>query len=136
MRKLCFLIVSLSVAIISTSVMAASPRTHYLLYCSGCHLVNGEGNHPNVPTLHDELGRMLTVPEMRDYLVQIPGAAQAPINDAELTAVINWVLEQWNSETLPDGYQEFSVEEVETARKQILADPLRYRVTHWKPYPE
>ncbi len=136
MGKLCVLFITLSTAMLAASAFAASPRTHYLLYCSGCHLVNGEGNHPNVPTLHDELGRMLSVPEMRDYLVQIPGAAQAPVNDEELTAVINWVLDQWNSDTLPDDYQQFSVEEVSAARKQILADPLLYRITHWKPYPE
>ena len=118
--------------LISLPVQAGSPRTHYLLYCSGCHLVSGEGNHPNVPTLHRELGRMLSVPEMRSYLVQIPGAAQAPINDAELTAVINWVLEQWNSDTLPDDFQQYNVDEVSEARSHILADPLRYRSTHWK----
>lgn len=113
-------------------VQAASPRTHYLLYCSGCHLVSGEGKHPNVPTLHSELGRMLSVPEMRSYLVQIPGAAQAPINDEELTAVINWVLQQWNSDTLPADFLPYKVDEVSEARSHILADPLRYRGTYWK----
>ncbi|MEQ8314780.1 MAG: hypothetical protein RL839_04910 [Gammaproteobacteria bacterium] len=118
----------------SLPLQAANPRTNYLLYCSGCHLVNGEGNHPNVPTLHGELGRMMTVPAMREYLVRIPGASQAPIDDAELTEVINWVLEQWNAETLPEGFTKLTEEEVSAARKNILADPLRYRSEHWKEY--
>ncbi len=119
----------------SAASQAATPRTNYLLYCSGCHLVNGEGNHPNVPTLHGELGRMMTVPAMRDYLVQVPGAAQAPIDDEELTAVINWVLEQWNSDTLPENFNALTLDEVSAARKEILADPLRYRIENWKDYP-
>ena len=125
---------TLVLLLVSISAQAASPRTNYLLYCSGCHLVNGEGNHPNVPTLHNELGRMLSVPEMRDYLVQIPGAAQAPRDDAELTDVINWVLEQWNQDTLPDGFRNFTTREVSRARQEILADPLRYRIQYWKDY--
>ena len=116
------------------ALQASSPRSNYLLYCSGCHLVNGTGNHPNVPTLHDELGRMLSVPAMRAYLVQIPGAAQAPIDDAALADVINWVWRQWNSETLPVDFEELTPEEVSAARREILADPLAYRIRHWKAF--
>ena len=118
----------------SLPAFAASPRINYLLYCSGCHLTTGEGNHPNVPTLHGELGRMLSVPAMRGYLVRIPGAAQAPVDDEELTEVINWILEQWNSDTLPEDFEKLTLEEVTAARQQILADPLRYRIDHWKDY--
>ena len=125
------MLVSLSA---QAAIQASNPRANYLLYCSGCHLVNGQGNHPNVPTLHDELGRMLSVPEMRPYLVQIPGAAQAPIDDAALTDVINWVLQQWNQDTLPDDFEDLTLEEVSAARSQILADPLRYRIKYWKDY--
>ena len=78
---------------------------------------------------------MLSVPQMREYLVRIPGATQAPINDAELTAVINWVLEEFNADTLPEGFEYLSVEEVTAARKKLLADPLKYRTRYWKAYP-
>ncbi|MCH8264599.1 MAG: cytochrome c [Proteobacteria bacterium] len=121
--------------IASDLVAAASPRINFLLYCSGCHRPSGEGKPPHVPTLHHELGRMLSVPQMREYLVRIPGATQAPINDAELTGVINWVLEEFNAETLPPDFEYLSVEEVTAARKNILADPLKYRTRYWKAYP-
>ncbi len=120
--------------IASNLVSAASPRINFLLYCSGCHRPGGEGKPPNVPTLHHELGRMLSVPQMREYLVRIPGATQAPIDDAELTAVINWMLEEFNADTLPRGFEYLSVEEVTAARKNILADPLKYRTRYWKAY--
>ncbi len=112
----------------------ASPRTNYLLYCSGCHTPGGQGNPPNVPTLHDELGRMLAVPQMRAYLVQVPGSSQAPLTDAELTEVINWVLTEFNAATLPPGFEPLSVDEVTRARRHVLADPLKFRIRHWSDY--
>lgn len=121
---------------ISLSLQAASPRINYLLYCTGCHGSTGVGSPPNVPTLVGELGDMMSVPEMRDYLVQIPGASSAPIDDEELTEVINWILYEFNSETLPANFKDLTIEEVSEARKNVLADPLKYRITHWKPYPE
>jgi hypothetical protein len=77
---------------------------------------------------------MMSVEEMRGYLVRIPGASQAPINDNELTDVINWVLIEFNSETLPENFRELSYEEVTDARKNVLADPLKYRIQFWKNY--
>jgi hypothetical protein len=118
------------------SLQAASARINYLLYCTGCHGVTGEGRPPNVPTLIGELGEMIKVPEMRNYLVQIPGAASAPIDDMELTAVINWILHKFNADTLPNDFEDMTKSEVSKARKNVLADPLKYRITHWKNYPE
>jgi hypothetical protein len=115
---------------------ATTPRINYLLYCTGCHGAAGEGSHPNVPTLVSELGRMMQVPQMRNYLVQIPGASSAPIDNAELTQVINWILQEFNADTLPANFQPLTEAEVSAARKNVLADPLKYRITHWKPYPE
>ena len=119
---------------LSVNVFAASPRINYLLYCTGCHAADGAGKPPNVPSLRDELGRMISVPEMRSYLVRIPGASQAPISDADLTDVINWLLREFNSNTLPANFEEYTVGEVSNARRNILADPLRYRAEHWKSY--
>jgi hypothetical protein len=119
---------------LSVNVFAVSPRINYLLYCTGCHAANGAGKPPNVPSLRDELGRMISVPEMRSYLVRIPGASQAPISDADLTDVINWLLREFNSNTLPANFEEYTVGEVSNARRNILADPLRYRAEHWKSY--
>ena len=71
---------------------------------------------------------------MRHYLVGVPGASSVPISDAELTEVINWLLTEFNSNTLPRNFEKLSVDEVSEARKKILADPLKYRELHWKSY--
>ena len=116
------------------AAFAASPRTNYLLYCSGCHLPSGVGNPPNVPTLHDELGRMMRVEAMRAYLVQVPGSSQTPLSDQELADVVNWVLNEFNAATLPEGFRPITAGEVAESRQTILADPLKYRIRHWKDY--
>ena len=129
-----FIFLALLFALVTHSVFAASPRINYLLYCSGCHRPLGEGNPPNVPTLHNELGLMMSVQEMRGYLARVPGSAHAPITDAELTDVLNWMLEQFNADTLPEDFKKLTVEEVTKAREESLADPNQYRADFWKPY--
>ena len=124
----------LSLLLPFSNTYGASPRTNYLLYCSGCHLVNGKGSPPNVPTLHHELGRMMAVQEMRSYLLRVPGASHTPLSDNDLAAVVNWVLTEFNEETLPEDFQPIHAEEVTEARKDILADPLKYRAQYWEAY--
>ncbi len=120
----------------SQAAFAASPRTNYLLHCSGCHLPSGVGNPPNVPTLHDELGRMMAVEAMRAYLVQVPGSAQTALSDEDLAGVVNWVLSEFNAGTLPEGFRPITAGEVARARQTILANPVEYRIEHWKDYGE
>jgi hypothetical protein len=118
----------------NSAAYGASPRINYLLYCTGCHGVDGAGAPPNVPTLREELGRMMSVPEMRSYLVRIPGASQTPLSDSDLTDVINWLLDEFNATTLPVGFKKLDTDEVTAARKNVLADPLKYRAQYWKIY--
>ena len=120
--------------LLHSSVFAASPRTNYLLYCSGCHRPLGEGKPPNVPTLRNELGYMMSIEAMRGYLARVPGSAHAPISDAQLTDVLNWMLDEFNAKTLPRGFKKLTVEEVTKARSKILPDPNQYRADHWKAY--
>ena len=112
----------------------ADPKVDYLLHCSGCHLPDGSGYSPVVPTLHDIIGRMVAEPVGRAYIVRVPGVSQAPINNRKLTEVINWMLTEFSSETLPKNFKPFTVKEVARARSQLLADPLKYRAKLFPDY--
>ena len=114
----------------------ASPRTDYLLHCSGCHLADGTGSPREVPSLHHELGRIITVAQGRGYLVRVPGSSQAMLNDADLAAVINWVLTEFNAATLADDFQPLTAAEVERARSDVLMEPLKFRAELWRSYVE
>ena len=80
--------------IVSTSastVLAEEPRTAYWLHCAGCHLLDGTSAPPEVPTLIDEPGRIAGLPGGRDYLMRIPGVAQAGLGNEKLAEVLNFV---------------------------------------------
>jgi mono/diheme cytochrome c family protein len=104
-----------------------SPAANYMIHCMGCHLADGAGSPPDVPDVRGEMGRMLSVEGGREYLVQVPGAAQAPISDAELAAIVNYMLETFSAETLPDDYRPLTVDEVAEWREHWLPDVARVR---------
>ena len=60
--------------------------------------------------------------------------SNARITNAELAEVLNWILEEFSANTLPEDFKKLSVEEVTEARSQILADPNKYRANYWKAY--
>ncbi len=117
-----------------TAPVQADTRSDYLLHCAGCHLPDGTGAPDDVPSLHDDLGRIITVAEGRGYLVRVPGSSQALLDDAGLAAVINWVLTEFNSATLDDDFQPLTAEEVAEARSDVLMDPLKFRAELWRNY--
>ncbi len=109
----------------------ADPYRDYLLHCSGCHMPDGSGLPPEVPTLVGPLGVMVQTKEGRDYVVRVPGAAQAPLSDAALAAVVNWLLEKFNRDTLPEDFRPLDGAEVGAARREVLTDPVKLRQRLW-----
>ena len=105
----------------------ADPHTDYLLYCRGCHLHTGDAvPAANIPSLH-ELAPLLESQKGRDYLVRVPGVAQSGMDDERLAAVLNWILSNFNSDSLQNGFEPFTAEEVGIARSRVLANPLKAR---------
>jgi hypothetical protein len=102
-------------------------RNNYLLACRGCHLADGSGVPPAVPSLRNTLGQFTATDEGRGYLVRVPGVLQSRLNDRQLAEVINWVLTEFNAETLPSDFRRFTESEVAGWRKDILADPASMR---------
>ncbi len=119
----------IAAVLISVSTYAEEPRIAYWLHCAGCHLLDGSGAPPEVPTLIDEPGRIAGLPGGRDYLIRIPGVAQAGLDDAKLAAVLNFMLEEFSPSTTPAAFETFTSEEVGVMRQQVLIDPLRSRAT-------
>jgi hypothetical protein len=114
-----------------TATTSADPRRDYLLHCAGCHLADGRGSPPSVPSLAGPLGRIVSSPAGRDYLARVPGAAQAPISDDALAAVLNWVLLEFNRATLPRDFKPLRASEIAHSRARVLTDPLKLRRELW-----
>lgn len=123
-----------AILLLAVPSVHADPKVNYLLHCSGCHMPDGTGLSSVVPTLHGIMGRMVAEPEGRSYIVRVPGASQAPINDEKLAEVLNWMLREFSSDTLPENFKPLTAKEVKRARSQLLADPIKYRAELFPDY--
>ncbi len=103
------------------SASAESPQVNYMLHCQGCHLADGRGVPETIPGL-SELGSFLAVPGGRAYLVQVPGTAQAPLTDAEIATLLNWMLPRFSPDRTAADFEPYTAEEVGGYRGQPLTD--------------
>ena len=112
------------------------PELAYTLECAGCHRADGGGTPGSVPQLRDSVARFLAVPGGREYLSRVPGVAQAPLDDAELAAVLNWIVERFDRAHVPAGFVPYTAEEVGKLRRQPLVDveAARTRLVEAKGY--
>jgi len=97
-----------------------SAHVNYMTECQGCHLPDGSGQKGSVPAMKGELHRFLTVEGGREFLVQVPGSANSKLSDADLAALLNWLLPKMGGAA--DGFKPYTPEEVALYRAQRLVD--------------
>ena len=118
-----FLALSLWIACaLPPAAHAGSSHVDYMLQCQGCHLPDGSGKPGAVPSLRNCVGRYLTVPGGRDYLVRVPGSSQSPLTDAELAGVLNWMIERFGPDEVAQSFVPYSAKEIERVRRPPLTD--------------
>ena len=122
--SLLLLLLCNSVAVGANEVLA---RQNYILNCQGCHLPDGSGSKGNVPKMNDFVGYFLRVPGGREFIVQVPGAANAPISDQELADVMNWLLLNFSRNELPEPFDPYSAKEIDKLRKEPLINIVQRR---------
>ena len=71
---------------------SARARVNYILQCQGCHRADGRGATQSTPDLLTDGRLFLGSPEGRAFFVSVPGVANAPLSDEELTGVINYTI--------------------------------------------
>lgn len=113
-------------AYLVASAAGASPAQDYMLYCMGCHGPEAQGVPGKVPPLAGALPRYMRIPEGRNYVLRVPGAANSALSDAQLAAVLNWLATSYalRGETVPAA---FSAAEVSQVRHKPLASVLATR---------
>ena len=119
-------LVACFVLVISTQpTWAAEPDAleDYTLHCSACHTLDGGGTEGLVPSLR-ELAPLLDHPQGRAYLIRVPGVAQAPLSDARIARLLNWVLAEYSKTTAEPP---FGQDEVAAWRSHPLRDPVGFR---------
>jgi mono/diheme cytochrome c family protein len=109
------------VAMLVARAVMAGPAQDYTLYCMGCHGSQAQGVPGRIPPLAGMLGRFMRTPEGRNYVLRVPGAANSALTDTQLTAVLNWLCEQYRNPADPRPTP-FSADEVSAARHIPLAN--------------
>lgn len=116
----------LALSLVMGSPVAAATESRqfdYMLNCQGCHLPDGSGNPARqVPAFPGQLGKFLTVPGGREYLVQVPGSALSGLSDQALADVLNWMLETFSAAELPAGFKPYTGAELHAWRQSPPAD--------------
>jgi hypothetical protein len=112
---------------VGTAGATSGPALDYAVTCQGCHRADGTGTPGTVPALAGSVGRFLRVPGGREFLAQVPGVAQAPLDDAALAAVLNWILTRFGGDDVPPDFVAYSADEVGRLRRRPLVDVERVR---------
>jgi mono/diheme cytochrome c family protein len=102
--------------------VAERARVNYMLNCQGCHLPDGSGFPGKVPDMRGLVGRFPTVAGGREFLVRVPGSANAPLSDERLAELMNWLLREYGGDQLPADFRPYAAEEVGRLRRHPLTD--------------
>jgi len=100
---------------------------NYELDCMGCHGVDGHGVPGKIPPLANSLARFMRTPAGRDYVLRVPGAADSPLSDRDLAAVLNWIATSFDAEDLTSQTTPFTEQEVARVRRHPMRSVLARR---------
>jgi len=97
------------------------PQTNYMLQCMGCHTPDGSGEPGRVPSIKETLAPFASSPDGRRFLIQVPGASQSTLSDAELAGLLNWMIQNL-SVPKPAHFMPFTGAEVTGLRRTPVVD--------------
>ena len=96
----------------------------YLLYCGGCHGINGHSSDAAVPSLKGQVDAFLCLPAGREYLIRLPNVAFAPLSDTQLADLMNFVVALGETR-LGKGDPPYTAAEVGRLRRNpLLGQPI------------
>jgi cytochrome c553 len=111
----------------STGAGAYEPQVNYQLHCMGCHRADGAGEADRLPSMRGTLVPFSLHAQGRDYLLRVPGVAQSPLSDADLAALMNWMVRNLSDVPAPASFVDYTAEEVGRARQQPLVQVVDER---------
>lgn len=76
-----------------------------------------------VPRMKNFLGYYLHSEEGRQFIVQVPGAATANLDDTRLADLMNWLLLSYSKIELPEDFEPYTAAEVGKLRPELEPNP-------------
>lgn len=114
-------------AILPLGLMAGpvehTPYVNYVLRCTGCHGMNGEGSvEGGIPAFPDSVGYIAESEMGRRYMMHVPGVVSASLSNKEIAEVMNYILDTW-----AEGSPHYTEAEVTQLRAEEVTDVVAYR---------
>ena len=81
-----------------------------------------------IPSMRDQVGHFLRLPQGRASLSQVPGTLNTPLNDAETAELLNWVMSQIGRSSVPTDFQPYTAGDVQQYRRTVPQDIPALRV--------
>jgi cytochrome c553 len=106
-----------------------SASSNFIQYCSGCHGQDGRGGGVNsgIPDFRNFVGAYASDDGGRTYVLHVPGVVNTSLDDAEIAAVINYVMKTWGGTSLRAGFIPFTAREVTSRRARSVPDVVALR---------
>jgi cytochrome c551/c552 len=95
-------------------------QQNWMLNCRGCHGASARIVTQAAPDIAGAVGQFLSVSGGREYLVRVPGVASAPLVDAEVAELLNWMIWTYDRDNAPSDFEPFSAPEVHRLRRMPL----------------
>ena len=106
----------------------SSPKSLYILKCSGCHGINGAGAPAaGIPPFPGFIAPLAQHPEGRVYIAHVPGIAASRLTDAQLVDVLNYVIDEWSGEEDIASTPRFTVDEFSKLRAVPVTNVVEFR---------
>lgn len=126
MSRLATYLVSGALAFMAAAPVTAQERSawqNYILRCTGCHGLSGEGTEiGGVPSFIDSIGIIANEEIGRTYLMHVPGVVNSSLSNREIADVMNFVIKTWS-----DGAPPFDEAEVIERRRVEVPDVVKLR---------
>ncbi|MAN77698.1 MAG: cytochrome C [Rhizobiales bacterium] len=128
MKKIATLIIPALLCAAPGFSQERTPHTNYVLRCAGCHGMSGSGAPAaGIFDFNGMVGAFAGIDEGRTYLMHVPGVAGSGLSDSEIAAVMNYVMETWAGDSLPEPYEPFTAAEVTERRAIAIPDIVENR---------
>lgn len=125
----CGLLFAVLSSLLAGEAAADAAKKNYRLHCMGCHQADGTGSPENgIPSMRDEVGHFLRVPDGRAYLSQVPGTLNTPLSDGETAELLNWVMANIGRGSIPADFKPYTGDDVRAYRATVPQDIPGMRV--------
>jgi len=100
---------------------AQRAQRNWMMQCQGCHGAAAAGNASGVPGIAGAVARFLGVEGGREYLIRVPGVANAALSDERLAELLNWTLQRFAGAHVPAHFVPFTADEIAALRQRPYA---------------